>query len=159
MEKIKRLIKANVPDVDSKIQSVATELGFTNLAAISDTEAALIADEVTNRNSGKLATPEGQKFDAKNAGKKKMAESQTVNPGMKEVIDNSIQGSKKLIETVDNFYSKFETDSADRIVDRAKLANSNILGLAVARLQEEAENTGNFCIELGNILEEAYSRF
>ena len=158
MEKIKRLIKVNVPDVDSKIQSVATELGFTNLAAISDTEAALIADEVTNRNNGKLAT-EGQKFDAKNAGKKKMAESQKVNPGMKEVIDNSIQGSKKLIETVDNFYSKFETDSADRIVDRAKLANSNILGLAVARLQEEAENTGNFCIELGNILEEAYSRF
>jgi hypothetical protein len=78
---------------------------------------------------------------------------------MKEVIDNSIQGSKKLIETVDNFYSKFETDSADRIVGRAKLANSNILSLAVGRLQEEADNTGNFCIELGNILEEAYSRF
>jgi len=159
MEKIKRLIKVNIPDADSKIQSVATELGFTNLAVISDTEAALIADEVTSRNNGKLATPEGQKFDAKNAGKKKMAESQNVNPGMKEVIDNSVQGSKKLYKTVDDFYSKFETDSADRIVDRAKLANPNILSLVVGRLQGEADNTGNFCIELGNILEEAYSRF
>ena len=161
MDKIKRLIKTNIPGVEDKIRKVAEELGFKDLGAINEAEAELIADEIM-KNNGELAVTEASKpgivTKTNGNGKKpKALEIKSVNPGMKEVIKGSVDGTEKIFQTVDTFYNQLEGDRAKQIIERAKAVNSNILSSVIEELQGEAQNTDSFCSELEEILRATYS--
>jgi len=157
MDKIKQLIKSNIPEVEDKIRKIADDLGFKDLGTISQAEAELIASEVTKNNGGLSAASKPGAI-AKNDNKKpKALEVKSVNPGMKEVIQGSVSGTEKIFQTVDNFYNQLEGDRAKQIIERAKAVNPNILASVIEELQGEAQNTDSFCSELEEILRATYS--
>ncbi len=158
MNGIKQLIKVDVPDVENKIQAIAKELGYKDLDKLTKEEQQLVADEVITR-SGSLSVPnqKNELTTIEPSKKSNIVKSQSVNPNLKSVIQDSVQGTEKIYQTVDNFYGQLESDRAKQIIERARQVNPNILGSVIEELQNEAKNTDNFCIELESILRETYS--
>lgn len=167
MDRIKQLIKGEVSDVDRKIQSVANDLGYRNLDALTQEECELIAEEI-NKNNGGLVTQESNpapitKAQNGNGKKPKITQSQSsatpVNPNMKEVITDLVKGTEKLYETTDRFCGQLTADTSRRIANRLTQVNPDILASVINELRTEAENTENFCNELEQTLRESYSGF
>ena len=166
MDRIKQLIKSEVSDVDRKIQSVANDLGYKNLDALTQEECELIAEEI-NKNNGGLVIQESNPAPitkAQSSGKKpKTTQSQPdaipVNPNIKEVITGVVKGTEKLYETTDRFCGQLTADTSRRIVNRFTQVNPDILASVTNELKTEAENTENFCNELEQMFRESYSGF
>ncbi|MFM6390982.1 MAG: hypothetical protein ACKPFH_00580 [Dolichospermum sp.] len=57
MDRIKQLIKGEIIDIDRKIQSVANDLGYSDLDTLTQEECELIAEEI-NKNNGDLVIRE-----------------------------------------------------------------------------------------------------
>ncbi len=166
MDSIKRLITANIHDVESKISAIASQLGYTDLSAITAEEAAVIADEVQKNNGG--ITTQGSKGSlAKNDKKSKISPPQQpnqqpntthpVNPSMKEVISDLVKGTDRIYATTDRFCQHLTIDKSRQIVERLRQVNPDILASVVDQLEIEVENTDKFCNELEQILRESYS--
>jgi len=165
MDKIKQLIKSEIKDVETKIQTVANDLGYKNLDTLTQEECELIADEV-NKSNGGLAVQESSPASitkTQNGKKSKITQSQSsaipVNPDMKQVITNLVKGTEQLYETTDKFCGQLTADKSQQIVERLRQVNPDILASVVSELQIEAENTEKFCNELEQMLRESYSGF
>lgn len=169
MDRIKQLIKGEIIDIDKKIQSVANDLGYTDLDALTEDECKLIALVMVenNNNNGGLTIQESNPAPitkAQSNGKKpKTTQSQPnanpVNPNMKEVITGLVKGTEKLYETTDRFCEQLTADTSRRIIKRLTQVNSDILTSVTNELKTEAEKTENFCNELEQMFRESYSSF
>ncbi|MFM6024762.1 MAG: hypothetical protein ACKPER_17850 [Dolichospermum sp.] len=166
MDRIKQLIKGEIIDIDKKIQSVANDLGYSDLDTLTQEECELIAEEI-NKNNGDLVIRESNPAlitKAQSNGKKtKTTQSQPnanpVNPNMKEVITGLVKGTEKLYETTDRFCEQLTADTSRRIIKRLTQVNSDILTSVTNELKTEAEKTENFCNELEQMFRESYSSF
>ncbi|MFM5926244.1 MAG: hypothetical protein ACKO9U_05915 [Dolichospermum sp.] len=166
MDRIKQLIKGEIIDIDKKIQSVANDLGYSDLDTLTQEECELIAEEI-NKNNGDLVIRESNPAPitkAQSNGKKpKTTQSQPnanpVNPNMKEVITGLVKGTEKLYETTDRFCEQLTADTSQRIIKRLTQVNSDILTSVTNELKTEVENTGNFCDELEQMFRESYPGF
>ncbi|MFM5943848.1 MAG: hypothetical protein ACKO87_17170 [Dolichospermum sp.] len=166
MDRIKQLIKGEIIDVDKKIQSVANDLGYSDLDTLTQEECELIAEEI-NKNNGDLVIRESNPAPitkAQSNGKKpKTTQSQPnanpVNPNMKEVITGLVKGTEKLYETTDRFCEQLTADTSQRITKRLTQVNPDILASVTNELKTEAEKTENFCNELEQMFRESYSSF
>ncbi|MFM6602692.1 MAG: hypothetical protein ACKPHQ_00855 [Dolichospermum sp.] len=170
MDRIKQLIKGEIIDIDKKIQSVANDLGYTDLDALTEDECKLIALVMVenNNNNGGLTIQESNpapitKAQNSNGKKPKTTQSQPnanpVNPNMKKVITGLVEGTEKLCETTDKFCEQLTADTSRRIIKRLTQVNSDILTSVTNELKTEAENTENFCNELEQMFRESYSSF
>ncbi|MFM6079999.1 MAG: hypothetical protein ACKPCI_16065 [Dolichospermum sp.] len=170
MDRIKQLIKGEIIDIDKKIQSVANDLGYTDLDALTEDECKLIALVLVenNNNNGGLVIQESNpapitKAQNSNGKKTKTTQSQPnanpVNPNMKKVITGLVEGTEKLCETTDKFCEQLTADTSRRIIKRLTQVNSDILTSVTNELKTEAENTENFCNELEQMFRESYSSF
>ncbi|MFM6253685.1 MAG: hypothetical protein ACKPEQ_31840 [Dolichospermum sp.] len=167
MDRIKQLIKSEIIDIDKKIQSVANDLGYSDLDTLTQEECELIAEEI-NKNNGDLVIRESNpapitKAQNSNGKKPKTTQSQPnanpVNPNMKKVITGLVEGTEKLCETTDKFCEQLTADTSRRIIKRLTQVNSDILTSVTNELKTEAENTENFCNELEQMFRESYSSF
>ncbi|MFM5939642.1 MAG: hypothetical protein ACKOQ2_33770, partial [Dolichospermum sp.] len=146
MDRIKQLIKGEIIDVDKKIQSVANDLGYSDLDTLTQEECELIAEEI-NKNNGDLVIRESNPAPitkAQSNGKKpKTTQSQPnanpVNPNMKEVITGLVKGTEKLYETTDRFCEQLTADTSQRITKRLTQVNPDILASVTNELKTEAE--------------------
>ncbi|MFM6880204.1 MAG: hypothetical protein ACKPKK_06075, partial [Dolichospermum sp.] len=138
MDRIKQLIKGEIIDIDKKIQSVANDLGYTDLDALTEDECKLIALVMVenNKNNGGLTIQESNpapitKAQNSNGKKPKTTQSQPnanpVNPNMKEVITGLVKGTEKLYETTDRFCEQLTADTSQRITKRLTQVNPDIL--------------------------------
>ncbi|MFM6584572.1 MAG: hypothetical protein ACKPJF_17775 [Dolichospermum sp.] len=169
MDRIKQLIKGEIIDIDKKIQSVANDLGYTDLDALTEDECKLIALVMVenNKNNGDLVIQESNPAPItkaqSNSKKPKTTQSQPnanpVNPNMKEVITGLVKGTEKLCETTDRFCEQLTADTSRRIIKRLTQVNRDILTSVTNELKTEAENTENFCKELEQMFGESYSSF
>ncbi|MFM8006412.1 MAG: hypothetical protein ACKO86_16050 [Dolichospermum sp.] len=166
MNRIKQLIKSEIANVEKQIQSVANDLGYTDLDTLTQEECELIAEEI-NKNNGDLVIRESNPAPitkAQSNGKKpKTTQSQPnanpVNPNMKEVITGLVKGTEKLYETTDRFCEQLTADTSQRITKRLTQVNPDILASVTNELKTEAEKTENFCNELEQMFRESYSSF
>ncbi|MFM6266314.1 MAG: hypothetical protein ACKPFA_07365 [Dolichospermum sp.] len=166
MDRIKQLIKGEIIDIDKKIQSVANDLGYSDLDTLTQEECELIAEEI-NKNNGDLVIRESNPAPitkAQSNGKKpKTTQSHPnanpVNPNMKEVITGLVKGTEKLYETTDRFCEQLTADTSQRITKRLTQVNPDILASVTNELKTEAEKTENFCNELEQMFRESYSSF
>ncbi|MFM6881508.1 MAG: hypothetical protein ACKPKK_12820 [Dolichospermum sp.] len=166
MDRIKQLIKGEIIDIDKKIQSVANDLGYSDLDTLTQEECELIAEEI-NKNNGDLVIQESNPAPItkaqSNSKKPKTTQSQPnanpVNPNMKKVITGLVEGTEKLCETTDKFCEQLTADTSRRIIKRLTQVNSDILTSVTNELKTEAENTENFCNELEQMFRESYSSF
>ncbi|MFM6918902.1 MAG: hypothetical protein ACKPKT_15280 [Dolichospermum sp.] len=166
MDRIKQLIKGEIIDIDKKIQSVANDLGYSDLDTLTQEECELIAEEI-NKNNGDLVIRESNPAPItkaqSNSKKPKTTQSQPnanpVNPNMKEVITGLVKGTEKLYETTDRFCEQLTADTSQRITKRLTQVNPDILASVTNGLKTEAEKTENFCNELEQMFRESYSSF
>ncbi|MFM6266735.1 MAG: hypothetical protein ACKPFA_09560, partial [Dolichospermum sp.] len=146
MNRIKQLIKSEIANVEKQIQSVANDLGYTDLDTLTQEECELIAEEI-NKNNGDLVIQESNPAPitkAQSNGKKTKTtqfqpNANPVNPNMKEVITGLVEGTKKLYETTDRFCEQLTADTSQRITKRLTQVNPDILASVTNGLKTEAE--------------------
>ena len=153
MDKIKELIKGDVPNVEQKITDVANELGFHNLDSISIEEAELIAEEVSkNGNTLAVSTPPAtitvpSKTTNGNGKKSKTIQAQDSTVDMKKVISDLGEMASGLEQRTDKLCSELTKTTSDRLGDRILRVKPDILKDVAARVNAELGDIDTFCDE------------
>lgn len=160
---VRKHIKERLVITDDELLSeslaVAASLGVKP-EQVDESYAELIASEIDKGGGLAIASSKEEKALSKNGKKSKpVIQTQSVNPEIKAVIQNSVTGAEKIYQTVNNFYDQLESDRSNAIIKRAKSVNSNILASVIETLQSEADSTDSFCSELEQMLREAHSGF
>ena len=154
MDKIKELIKGDVPNVEQKITDVANELGFHNLDSISTEEAELIAEEVS-KNGSTLAvstppatiTVPSKTTNGNGNGKKSKTIQPQGNVDMKKVISDLGDMASGLEQRTDKLCSELTKTTSDRLGDRILRVKPDILKDVAARVNAELGDIDTFCDE------------
>jgi predicted transcriptional regulator len=162
MDKIKELIKGDVPNVEQKIASVASELGFHNLDSISIEEAELIAEEVS-KNGSTLAvstppatiTVPSKTTNGNGNGKKSKTIQTQGNVDMKKVISDLGQTASSLQKRTDDLCSELTEKTVDSISDRLLKVKPDILKNVAARVSDELGDIDTFCDEFERMFRES----